>query len=277
MGRRDHPLIAGVASLPLKPASAPPPLPAYLPAHRAHVPQRPTRSHPAALQPHRGRVRAQARQSAATPDSRHRTHPQTLGTPPRECRQWPSSVSKSRHFSKVSDGLGGVGFGTLATSRWPQRGGFGLGTEVARAHKAACWRNPAFTRPLRMPYSAASTLPALRRSTRLAQYGGPRAGVRFGTSVGSPMPRRYSPSGIAKRVGDARRSRDKCEQLHPSAAAWARQHVEPKRPFEKLRPRTIGASPRSLGHFRRRFWRNLRLHEPRLVTAPALEPCEPMA
>jgi hypothetical protein len=45
--------------------------------------------------------------------------------------------------------------------------------------------------PLRTFYSAASTLPAPRRSTRLAQYGGPRAGVGFGTSVGSPMPRRY--------------------------------------------------------------------------------------
>ena len=52
-------------------------------------------------------------------------------------------------------------------------------------------RNAAVTRPLRKSYSAASTLPALRRRTRLAQYGGPRAGVRFGTSVGSPMPGRY--------------------------------------------------------------------------------------
>jgi hypothetical protein len=59
---------------------------------------------------------------------------------------------------------------------------FGPGTEVPEADRTASGRNAAFTRPLRMPYSAASTLPALRRSTRLAQYGGPRAGVRFGTS-----------------------------------------------------------------------------------------------
>jgi hypothetical protein len=34
-----------------------------------------------------------------------------------------------------------------------------------------------------------------------------------------------------RRVGHVPQS----EQLHPSAAAWARQHVEPKRPLEKLR------------------------------------------
>jgi hypothetical protein len=39
------------------------------------------------------------------------------------------------------------------------------------------------SRALRTFYSAGST------------YGGPRAGVRFGTSLGSPMPRRYSPFG----------------------------------------------------------------------------------
>jgi hypothetical protein len=73
----------------------------------------------------------------------------------------------------------------------PWRGSFGPGTEVAEADRTACGRNAAFMPTLRMSYSAASTLPAPRRSTRLAQYGGPRAGVRFGTSVGSPMPRRY--------------------------------------------------------------------------------------
>ncbi len=40
----------------------------------------------------------------------------------------------------------------------------------------------------------------------------------------------------------------------PPPAARTRQHVEPTRPFEKLRPRTVGASPRALGHVRRGFW-----------------------
>jgi hypothetical protein len=66
---------------------------------------------------------------------------------------------------------------------------------------------------------------------------------------------------------DARWIRDKREQLHPSAAAWAGQNVDPKGPFEKLRPRTIGASARALGLVRRGFWRNLRL---RRETGPQL-------
>ncbi|MBK8219224.1 MAG: hypothetical protein IPK71_36320 [Myxococcales bacterium] len=101
------------------------------------------------------------------------------------------SVSKSRHFSGVSAGLAGMAFRDLPGSRRPRRGGLGPGTEVAEPHQAPCRRSAAFGRPLRTFYSAASTLPAPRRRTRLAQYGGPRAGVRFGTSVGSPMPRRY--------------------------------------------------------------------------------------
>jgi len=58
---------------------------------------------------------------------------------------------------------------------------------------------------------------------------------------------------------DALRIGDEREQVHPSAAAWARQHVEPKGPFEKLRPRTIAASARALGHVRRGFEINRRL------------------
>ncbi len=66
---------------------------------------------------------------------------------------------------------------------------------------------------------------------------------------------------------DARRIRDKREQLHPSAAARARQNVETKCSLEKLRPRPIAASARALGHVRRGFWRNRRL---RRETGPQL-------
>ena len=58
---------------------------------------------------------------------------------------------------------------------------------------------------------------------------------------------------------DAGRIGDEREQLHPSAAARAGQNVEPKGPFKKLRPRTIAASARSLGHVHRGYWSNRRL------------------
>jgi hypothetical protein len=51
----------------------------------------------------------------------------------------------------------------------PWRGDFGHGTEGAEPEQAVCGRNAAFGRPLRTFYSAASTLPPPRRSTRLAQ------------------------------------------------------------------------------------------------------------
>lgn len=66
---------------------------------------------------------------------------------------------------------------------------------------------------------------------------------------------------------DAGRIGDEREQLHPSAAARAGQNVEPKGPFKKLRPRTIAASARSLGHVHRGYWSNRRL---RRQTSPNL-------
>jgi len=55
--------------------------------------------------------------------------------------------------------LAGGGVRHLLGSRWPRRGGFGPGTDVAELDQAAFRRNTAFTRTLSMSYSAASTLP----------------------------------------------------------------------------------------------------------------------
>jgi len=46
---------------------------------------------------------------------------------------------------------------------------------------------------------ATDTSPAARRSTRLRQYGGPRAGARAGASVDSPRPRRKRHTDAAPR------------------------------------------------------------------------------
>jgi hypothetical protein len=96
---------------------------------------------------------------------------------------------------------------------------------------SACGRNAAFTRPCTRPLFGTSTEHTtcpVRRS-----------------SSGRPL-RHVGRLADAPQVpSDARRLRDKREQLHPSAAAWAGQNVEPKRPFEKFRPRTVGASARA--------------------------------
>jgi len=95
------------------------------------------------------------------------------------------------------------------------------------------------SRPFRPSYSASSTPPALRRSTRLTQYG---ARARF--------PRRHvgrladTPPGTAKRVSDARRIRDEREQLHPSAAA-----PEVLRHLLPVSPRSVTSVP--LEHLQR--------------------------
>lgn len=166
----------------------------------------------------RGRVLGVVKPHAAAGSICRRASPRRprCRTCPRSSR-W-KSVSKSRR-------TGGVGWARgdgVSRPSWVAagaRGGLGPGTEVAEPHQAPC-RRSAFGRPLRTFYSAASTLPAPRRRTRLAQYGGPRAGVRFGTSVKlANAPQVPSDAG---RIGDER------EQLHPSAAARAGQNVEPK-------------------------------------------------
>ena len=115
-----------------------------------------------------------------------------------------------------------------------------------------CGRNAAFERPVRMPYSTALTLPALRRSTRLAKYGGPRAGVRFGTSVGSPLACRYSPFGDL----EARRRRSSARSRARAAPSFRSTTGTSARPtqmcsLEQLRRRPIAASARALGHVQR--------------------------
>jgi len=54
---------------------------------------------------------------------------------------------------------------------------------------------------------ATDTSPAALRSTRLIQYGGPRAGARVGVSVGSPRPRRNRRTDAASVTSATRRMR----------------------------------------------------------------------
>ncbi len=142
----------------------------------------------------------------------------------------------------------------------PWRGGFGPGTEVAKPEQAACGRNAAFARPCTRPLfgSRDATGTSTEHTTCRVRR----------SSSGRPL-RHVARLADAPQVrSDARRLRDKHEQLHPSAAAWAGQNVEPKRPFEKLRPRTVGASARALGHVRRGFCRSH--HRLRRETGPQL-------
>ena len=75
--------------------------------------------------------------------------------------------------------------------------------------------------PVSLGY-ATDTSPAARRSTRLLQYGGPRAGARRGASVDSPRPRR-------KRRTDAASVTSATRRMRPPQRGHARTSIAKQR------------------------------------------------
>lgn len=131
----------------------------------------------------------------------------------------------------------------LPGAREPLPRRFGHGTEVASKPRKVAADATRPSRPL--AHVLLGSLDAAGTSPKHATVP-----VRRSTSRGSL--RHVRRLADASQVpSDAPRVRDDREQLHPPAAAGARQNVEPKCSLEELGPRAVGASTRPLGHGRR--------------------------